>query len=899
MDHQRPNPDEVLAHIQEQESHKRRGRLKIFFGAAAGVGKTYAMLDAAQARRIEGVDVVAGYVEPHNRPETEALLENLEAIPHRMVEYRGVQLREFDLDLALARHPALILIDELAHSNAPGLRHTKRWQDVEELLEAGIDVYATVNVQHLESLNDVVAQITGTVVRETIPDSILEKADEVELIDISPDDLLKRLKEGKIYLPQQAEQAMKSFFRKGNLMALRELSLRRTAERVDEQMQVYRQDKAVVQVWPAGERILVCVSSSPLSTRLVRAAKRMATSLHADWMVVYVETPRAARLPEVDRSRVIQTLRLAEQLGATTTTLSGYNITEEVVAYARRQNVTKIIVGKPVHSTWRDMVFGSVLNGLVRQSGAIDVYAISGEVDSPQSIVLPLLPDQVHWALYLRTLLIVFACALLASSIHPYLDDANLIMIFLVGNVIVATRYGRGPSVFAAFLSVISFDFFFVTPYLTFSVSDAEYLITFGVMLLVSLIISSMTVRIKESAEAAREREQRTSSSYQMSREFANSSSVTELVQIALRHIHDVFDSQVVILLPDSTRDLQVHGTEQAVMNFTESERGVARWSYDRGQQAGWGTQTLPGSQGIYLPLSTPKATAGVLGLYPAPGRAALSPDQLHLLETFTNQTALAIERARLTEETEQAQLQIETERMRNSLLSSVSHDLRTPLAAIMGAASGILQHKENLDSRSIELAQIAYEEAERLNRLVGNLLDMTRLEYGNVQVEKEWQPLEEVVGITRVRLDQLLKNHTLKTHLPDDLPLVPIDSILIEQVLVNLLENAIKYTPPSSQIELSAWAEADQGEIVVEVADRGPGLPVGEEDLIFDKFYRVRPSATGGVGLGLTICRAIIKAHGGRLWASNRPDGGASFRFTLPLDGEPPEISVEDEQAR
>ena len=896
MNHQRPDPDEVLARILDQESRNQRGKLKIFLGAAAGVGKSYAMLEAAQARRAEGIDVVAGYVELHQRPETEALLTGLEVLPRREVEYRGMKLAEFDLDAALARHPMLILVDELAHTNAPGMRHLKRWQDVEELLEAGIDVYTTVNIQHVESLNDVVAQITGAIVRETIPDSLLENADEVELIDLSPDDLLKRLQAGKVYIPEQAEQAMTSFFRRGNLMALRELALRRTAERVDEQMQVYRQDKAVAQVWPAGERILVCISPSPLSARLVRAAKRMATGLRADWMAVYVETPNAARLPEADRNRVIQTLRLAEQLGAETTTLSGHDVAEEIVSYARKRNVSKIIVGKPVHPTWRDLVFGSVLNSLVRQSGSIDVYAISGEIEAVQQPPAQVFHSGIHWGLYFRAILIVILCTLLASVMHAYFAPSNLIMVYLVGVVIVATRYGRGPSVVASFLSVLTFDFFFVTPYLTFAVNESEYAIIFAVMLLVALTISSMTVRIKEQAEAARERERRTFSSYQMSREFANSSSVEDLVQIAVRHIQYAFPSQVIILLPDSTGELQPHGSEEVSSIFTAQERSVARWAFDRSQRAGWGTQTLPGADGLYLPLLTSKGTVGVLGLYPSSNRQPMSPEQLHLLETFTNQTALAIERARLSEETERSQLQIETERMRNTLLSSVSHDLRTPLAAITGAASGMLQHKENLDVHSRELAQIAYEEAERLNRLVGNLLDMTRLEGGGVRVEKEWQPLEEVVGTALVHLGAMLDDHPLTTHLPDDLPLVPIDGVLIEQVLVNLLENALKYTPSGTPIDLSAWVE--EREVVVEVADRGPGLPPGEEERIFDKFYRVRPSIAGGAGLGLAICRAVIAAHGGRLWAANRPEGGASFRFTLPLDGEPPRVNWDDEQA-
>lgn len=894
MDYQRPDPDELLQRVKAEEARSQRGRLKIFFGAAAGVGKTYAMLEAAQTLRAEGVDVVAGYVEPHRRPETEAMLEGLPVLPTRTIEYRGVKLQEFDLDGALARKPHTILIDELAHTNAPGSKHPKRWQDVEDLLNEGINVYTTVNVQHLESLNDVVAQITGTLVRETIPDSILERADDVELIDLAPDDLLKRLREGKIYLPQQAEQAVHSFFRKGNLMALRELSLRHTANRVDEQMQVYRQDKAVAQIWPAGERLLVCVGPSPLSSRLIRSAKRMANGLHADWITLYVETTRSTTLSDSARNQVIQNLRLAEQLGAETVTLSAHDIVDEILTYARKRNVSKIIVGKPDHPVWRDLLFGSVLNDLIRRSGTIDVYVISGDVDTPSTTVAPRTPTKVRWSLHLRALAVVCLCTGIAALMYPFFAPANLIMEYLVGIVFVSARYGRGPAITASIASVLLFDFFFIPPYLTFHVSDTEYVITFLVMLLVGVVISGMTTRIQGQAEAARERERRSTSLYEMSREFASTSNVVELTRIAAQHIEALFEVRVVLLLPDNRKQLQVYGSDEAKRLLTIQEANVAQWAYDRGEEAGSGTRTLPGSQGLYLPLLTPKGKTGILGVYASNSGRLFSPDQMHLLETFANQSALAIERALLTDETERSRIQIETEQMRNSLLSSVSHDLRTPLAAITGAVSSLLQRDHTLDGHGRELALVAYEEAERLNRLVGNLLEMTRLESGAVTVEKEWQPLEEVVGTTLLRMERFLENHSLKTTLPHDLPLVPIDGVLIEQVLVNLLENAIKYTPSGSAIELSAWKEGDG--VCIEVADRGPGLPHGEEERIFDKFYRLRVSNTSGVGLGLAISKAIIQAHGGNIWASNRPGGGASFRFTLPIGSNPPQVELEEE---
>jgi two-component system sensor histidine kinase KdpD len=500
----------------------------------------------------------------------------------------------------------------------------------------------------------------------------------------------------------------------------------------------------------------------------------------------------------------------------------------------------------------------------------------------------------IGWSLHARALGVVVICTLIAGLMFRFFAPANLIMAYLVGVVYVASRYGRGPSVLASVVSVLTFDFFFVPPYLTFVVADSQYVVTFAVMLLVGLTISRMTTRIKDQAEAARERERRTTSLYEMSRDFANNSEVEALAQIAIRHIENVFESRVVVLLPDHNTQFSVHGSDEVSRKLTEQELSVGRWVYDHGQEAGLGTQTLPGAQGVYLPLLTPKGKVGVLGAYASQPSRLPSPDQMHLLETFANQTALAIERAQLTDETEQARVQIETERLRSSLLSSVSHDLRTPLAAITGAASGLLEREHNLDPHGRELAQVAYEEAERLNRLVSNLLEMTRLESGNVKVEKEWQPLEEVVGTTLLRLERLFEGRPLKTNLPDDLPLVPIDAVLIEQVLVNLLENAVKYTPADSPISLSAWVE-DQ-EVVVEVADRGPGLPAGDEQRIFDKFYRVRPTTASGVGLGLAICRAVIETHGGRIWAENRAGGGAAFRFTLPLDGEPPQIDMDDE---
>jgi len=884
----RPDPEALLARVTEEEARQSRGKLKVFLGAAPGVGKTYAMLEAARERRAEGTDVVAGWVETHGRIETEALLEGLEILPLRRVGHRGTMLKEFDLDAALARRPTLILVDELAHTNAPGARHTKRWQDVLELLDAGIHVHTTLNIQHLESLNDMVAKITGVVVRETVPDSMLDRADEVELVDLPSDDLIQRLREGKVYVPEQAEDAIQNFFRKGNLTALRELALRRTAERVDAEMRIYMRDHAIPKTWPVTERLMVCVSPSPHAAGIVRAAKRMATGLRAEWIVANVETPVHARLSEADRARLTETLRLAEQLGAATVTLSGHSVSEEILNYARARNVSKIIVGRTIRPLLKRIVQGSIVDALVRGSGDIDIYVISrGETTAATPVAVLARPRDTDWPAYARATAVVALCTALDWAMFPYSDLANLILVYLLGVVGVAARWGRGPSALASVLSVAAFDFFFVPPYFTFAVAHARHVVIFGVMLVVALVISGLTARIRSQAESARHRERRTAALYAMSRDLASTRSVRDILVAAVRHILEVFRGHVVVLLPDLTGRLSPQFDLGSQFEMDGNEMGVSQWVYEHRRMAGLGAATLPGARALYLPLLASRGTLGVLGFQPAEPRALEEPEQLHQLETFVNQTALAVERAQLAHEAQQAQVRAETERLRNSLLSSVSHDLRTPLAAITGAATGLLEGERTLDARTQrDLLETVHEEAERLNRLVRNLLDMTRLESGAVQVRKEWHPLEEVVGAALRHLAKPLQGRPVSTSLPDDLPLVPIDDVLIEQVFINLLDNAVKHTPAGSPIEIAAWPT--EGAVTVEIADRGPGLGHGDEQRVFDKFYRSDASVSRGVGLGLAICRGIVEAHGGRIWAENRSGGGVAFRFTIPCTGVP-----------
>jgi two-component system sensor histidine kinase KdpD len=761
-----------------------------------------------------------------------------------------------------------------------------------ELLDAGIHVYTTLNVQHLESLNDLVAKITGVVVRETVPDSVLEQADEVELIDLPPDDLLQRLKEGKVYVPEQAKEAIHNFFRKGNLTALRELALRRTAERVDADVRLYMRDHAIPKTWPVTERLIVCVSPSPHSAAIVRAAKRMATGLRAEWIVAYVETPAHIRLPEPDRIRLTDTLRLAEQLGAETVTLSGQRIGEEILRYARARNVSKIIVGRPIRPLLKRIVYGSIVDALVRDSGDIDIYVISREGASPLPVAAAGRARTTDWPAYGLALAVVALCTGLAWLMFPHFDLSNLILVYLLGVVGVSARSGRGPSTFASVLSVAAFDFFFVRPYFSFAVADTQYLVTFGVMLVVGLIISTLTVRIRAQAESARQRERRMASLYAMSRELASTRGVEDILGAAVRHIVEVFRGQVVVLLPDPTGRLTRKTGYPTSFEIDSSEFGVSQWVYEHGQMAGLGTTTLPGAKALYLPLVASRGTLGVLGLRPEEPRSLEAPEQLHQLETFANQTALALERAHLANEAQQAQVRAETERLRNSLLSSVSHDLRTPLAGITGAASSLLESDEQFDPATRkELLETIYEESDRLNRLVHNLLDMTRLESGGLRVRKEWHPLEEVVGAALSRLVKSLQGRSVTTRLPEGLSLVPIDDVLIEQVLINLLDNAVKHTPGGSPIEITAWAREDA--VTVEIADHGPGLAPGDEERVFDKFYRSNAPTSRGVGLGLAICRGIVEAHGGHISAQNRPDGGVVFRFTIPLSGTPPALET------
>ena len=900
MTDQRPDPDQLLARVTEQEEQAKRGKLKIFFGASAGVGKTYAMLSAARAAKAQGVDVVTGVIETHGRAETLALIGGLDALPLKDVIYRDRTLKEFDLDGALARRPQLVLVDELAHSNVAGSRHPKRWQDVDELLAAGIDVWATMNVQHLESLNDIVSGITGIRVWETVPDRVFDEADEVVIVDLPPDELLQRLMEGKVYLAQQAERAVRNFFRKGNLIALRELALRRTADRIDDEMLQYRRDLSGAPVWQTREALLLCIGPDVRSEKLVRSTARMATQLAVPWHCIYVETPKLQRLPDAARQRIMKLLKLAQEAGAVTATPAGNTLAGTVVRYAHEHNLSRVLLGRDtgrMRSPWRDTLAQAV-GKLGVDLDVIQIALPAGERDGRGAAAVTSAAQDANasipraWQPYVWSVVICAAVTVLAAPLHGVLELANIVMLFLLAVVIVAVRLGRGPAVLASFLSVAAFDFFYVPPRFSFSVSDAQYLLTFAVMLAVALVIGQMTAGLKFQARVATLREERVSALYQMSRDLSGALMTEQVQEIAARFLQSEFDARVAVMVADLTDRVTVPAQLSAAAAGVDP--GIAQWAFDHAEAAGYGTDTLPGSAVLYLPLKAPMRMRGVLAIEPKDPARLLGPEQRRLLDTCASLLAISLERIHYVDVAQSTTVQMESERLRNSLLSAISHDLRTPLASVVGMAESLTMTQPPPSGAQIEIVQGIGQAAQRMNSLVSNLLDMARLESGEVRLNLQWQPLEEVVGSALKAMGGALGARPVHVSLAEDLPLLHVDSVLIERVLWNLLENAVKYTPVGSAIEIGAVALDDVVQVTVD--DHGPGLPKGREEAIFQKFERGRKeSATPGVGLGLAICRAIVEVHGGRISAETRPLGGARFAFDLPR-GQPPSLDgIED----
>jgi two-component system sensor histidine kinase KdpD len=859
-----------------------RGRLKIFLGYAAGVGKTYAMLEAASQRKSEGVDVLVAAVDTHQQAGTEALLRGLEILPPARNLYGSVERIEMDIAALLQRRPRLALVDELAHTNAPGIRHARRYQDVLELLEAGIDVYTTLNIQQIESLNDVVAQITGTRVRETIPDSLVDAVTDIELVDLPPDELIQRLKDGKVTLPGQDQPDIESFFRKGNLTALRVLALRQAAERVDTQMRLYMRTRLIPGPWPASERLLVCLSPEGLGERLVRTARRLAEELNAEWFVLYVETSGDARLSQEGRDQVARSLRLAEQLGARAVSRPGQSVLETVLDYARRHNITKIIVGKPVHSRWIEFLRSSLADRLIRTSGNIDVYVISSEAESQIRQIMKGWRPHRPIRRYLLGILLAAAATGLGALVAPFFHPTNLVVIYLLAVVLAAIYLGRGPGILVSILGVAAFDFFFVPPSMTLAVDDTEYLLTFIGLLAVSLVISQLTAAVRGQTEAVQLREAETVELYELGRDLTVAADLEAVAATAISHVGQTFGREVAIFLPNGKRAKVC--TTSLGLAISEEDLAVADWSLEHGQASGRGTETLPEAAMRYQPLNTMRGVVGVLGVKPLDPSRHLTREQVRTLEAFANQIGLAIERASLAEQARQAEVLEITEKLQTALLNSISHDLRTPLVSITGALSSLADDQILLDeSARRSLIETASEEADRLNRLVGNLLDMTRLESGAMRIKKEACDIQDLVGSALEDLGSRLGDRPVHIDIQPELPLIPLDFVLIERVLVNVIDNALKYSPADTPIEIKARLAGAFLEI--EVADHGTGIPPEDLTRIFDKFYRVqRPDNISGTGLGLSISKGIVQAQGGFIGAENREGGGTIISISLPL---------------
>ncbi|AWB08333.1 two-component sensor histidine kinase (plasmid) [Azospirillum humicireducens] len=884
----RPSPDALL----RQAVKDGQGRLKIFLGAAPGVGKTFEMLQTAQARRRDGVDIVVGVVETHGRRETEALVAGLEVVPRRKIEHKGHALTEMDLDAILARRPKIVLVDELAHTTAPGSRHPKRYLDVEELLAAGIDVYTTLNIQHVESLNDVVAKITRVRVRETVPDSILDRADDIEVIDIAPDDLIQRLQQGKVYVPRTAERAIRHYFSPGNLTALRELALRRTADRVDEQLLTHMQAHAISGPWAAGERLLVCINEDASGAGLVRHARRQAERLRARWGAIHVETSRVLRLSEAERDRIADTLRLVERLGGEAVTVPGSDVADTVVDYARANNVTHIVIAKSGRPRWSELLHGSVAHSLIRRAGDISVHVIAANSGAPvpaKTVRTETARQRAFsWWPYVASTGYVAAALGAGHVLHRVLALNNLALVFLTAVLASAVTGGLAPSLYASVMSVLAFNYFFLPPLYTFTISDPENIVALLVFAVVSVIASNLTARVRAQAVTARLRAKTTEDLYQFSRKLAGVVTMDDLLWATAYQIAAMLKVHVVLLLPEAG-SVAVRAGYPPEDVIEDADLAAAVWAWENNRPTGKGADTLPGAKWLFLPMRTGRGVVGVVGIDTGGGRGRtsglLTPDQRRLLDALIDQAALAIERVTLAEDVDRTRLAAETERLRSALLTSISHDLRTPLASILGSATSLVSYGPMMDEDDRrDLAATIQEEAERLNRFIANLLDMTRLESGAIRPRTGAIDLSEVVGSALERVSRILAGHRVEVDLAAGLPMVDIDAVLIEQALFNLLDNAGKYAPAGSLITVRGRQDGDL--VRIEVLDEGGGIPSEDVERIFDKFYRVHAQdrQRAGTGLGLAICRGFVEAMGGTVTAGNRRDrSGAVFTMTLP----------------
>ena len=886
----RPSPEALLESARRDDATQ--GRLKIFVGAAPGVGKTYEMLQSAHARKRSGIDVVVGVVETHGRAETLALLDGLEVIPPRQIDHRGQTITEMDLDALIARKPKLALVDELAHTNAPGSRHPKRYLDVAELLTHGIDVYTAVNIQHIESLNDVVAQITHVRVRETVPDSVFDGADALELVDLTPDDLIQRLKEGKVYVPHQAERALAHYFSPGNLTALRELALRRTADRVDEQLLTHMQANAIAGPWAAGERILVCVSEDPRAAGLVRAARRLADRLHAPWTALCVETRRSLQLTETERDRLADTLRLAETLGGEVLTVpgAGRRIADDILAFAHANNVTQIIIGKSTRSRWFELLRGSVVHDLVARAGNISIQVIAGDAlvadPSPVKTTRPAeAPSGFDIRAYAMALLGVGIALAIAQTVQPLFGIENVDLMFLTAVVIVAVRYGLWPSLLASVVASLCYNFFFLPPTYNLTITDPTHVAAFFFFMLIAILVSNVAARVRTQAVSALDRVRTTEPLYAFSRKLASTAKLDDVLWATAYQIALMLKVRVVLLLPEDGA-ITVKAGYPPEDDLDKADLAAANWAWGNDRPAGRGSDTLPGTKRLFLPMRTGRGPIGVIGIDDDRTGPLLTPEQRRLLDALVDQGALAIERVQLVEDIDRVERNVESDRLRAALLTSISHDLKTPLASVLGAASALRDLSGKLgDAERSDLLGTIIDESERLNRFIANLLDMTKLESGAVVPNTARHDLADIIGTVLRRAGKILVRHPVTLDVAPDLPMLDLDAVLFEQVLFNLLDNAAKYAAADTPILLRAARDADH--VVLQIVDEGEGIAPGDLDQVFDKFYRANKGdrVRAGTGLGLAISRGFVEAMHGTIEATNRKDrSGAILTIRLPI---------------
>ena len=863
-----------------------RGRLKIFLGAAPGVGKTFEMLSVARDRRTEGRDVVIGVVETHGRAETAALVEGFEIIPQRAIAHGGQTLQEMDLDAILARRPALVLVDELAHANARGSRHPKRYLDVEELIAAGIDVMTTLNIQHVESLNDVVARITRVRVRETVPDAVLDAADDVEIVDLAPDDLIQRLNDGKVYVPDQARQALDKFFSRGNLTALRELALRRTADRVDGALLDHMRNHAIRGPWPATERILVVIDAAEAVEHRIRHAKRLADRQRAPLIALYIERPRDAALGDAAKGRINEALRLAVRLGAEAITVPGASLADDILVFARERNVTQILVGRSSRLGGFRLT-RPLAERLARSAGPIDIVTVSAEGTAgqpDQARATPSTPNSLTWIATGVTLLAVSISTGIGLLLQPLVGLEAIDLIYLVAVLAIATLYGTWPSIAASLIASLCYNFFFIPPTQTFTITDPANVAAFAVFLAVALVVSQLAARVRAQVLSARTRARTTDALYGFSRKIADAASLDDLLWAVAFQIASMLRLEVVLLMPEDGQ-LVVRAAYPPDDQLDDADLGAARWAYDRKREAGRSADTLPGARRLFVPLATSKNVVGVAGLSREKPGAMLTPDGKRLLDALLGQAAVAIERMSLAHEMEAARVETETERLRSALLASLSHDLKTPLASILGAATTIKEYGALVDIVArADLIDTIESEAQRMSRFVTNLLDLSRLESGAIHLDRSPVDLADQAASAATSAKAVLQHHHLAISAATDLPFVIADALLLEQVLVNLLENAAKYASAGTEITLTAAAA--NGAVTVSVSDEGPGLPPSDLQRIFEKYYRAadRDRRAAGAGLGLAICKGFMTAMGGDISAANRVDrSGAVFTLTFP----------------